>query len=44
MKAGTIRAALSWFRKAVEWSADQEVDPKALEGLALTLKTPGAVR
>ena len=31
--------ALSWFRKAVEWSADQEVDPKALEGLALTLKT-----
>ena len=30
--------ALSWFQKAVDWSGGGDVDPKALEGLALCLK------
>jgi len=33
--------AMTWFKNALDWSGDKKPDPKALEGLALTLRSLG---
>jgi hypothetical protein len=40
-QAGDFASALNWFRDAVDWSPVGQADPKALEGLALTLRAAG---